>query len=307
MNYSNDDRRETYGYSKLTHSDSLMTMYMVSGKKQIVFWAESVKNCEKRFMTYDTFKTRLRDYLRRTKQTLSGSQIDRIRLLDHDVKRYAQLYIQEVSSIPMTKASFFEQFIIVPPYNTVPSYEQFKVKLIRQLQLEGRSVPIVLTDQHDNNNAVLGQQATKAETEEQMMETTNCEHNHGLLSLEADFDLDLAVRNSLNYCANQLVKAKATRIEVSPRVTNVYRCIRLATGELGGNGSGGPIYGELTAGSMQRIVNYLVAHGSFGPSSRFVDIGAGLGKPNLHVAQNPGVHLSIGVEVEQTRWEVRFL
>jgi hypothetical protein len=101
MNYSNDDRRETYGYSKLTHSDSLMTMYMVSGKKQIVFWAESVKNCEKRFMTYDTFKTRLRDYLRRTKQTLSGSQIDRIRLLDHDVKRYAQLYIQEVSSIPI--------------------------------------------------------------------------------------------------------------------------------------------------------------------------------------------------------------
>jgi hypothetical protein len=90
-------------------------------------------------------------------------------------------------------------------------------------------------------------------------------------------------------------------------VKNVYRFIQQATGSLGGNGSGGPIYGELTVGSMQSIINYLVACCNFDKRSRFIDIGAGLGKPNFHVGQDPGVRLSIGVEVEKIRWMVSSL
>ena len=38
---------------------------------------------------------------------------------------------------------------------------------------------------------------------------------------------------------------------------------------------------------------------------RFIDIGAGLGKPNFHVAQDPCCRLSLGVELEDIRWQVR--
>lgn len=35
-------------------------------------------------------------------------------------------------------------------------------------------------------------------------------------------------------------------------------------------------------------------------------MGAGLGKPNIHVAADVGVRLSIGVELEEIRWQVMF-
>ena len=328
-----------YGYSKLTDTDCLMSNYISTGKKQIVFWAECVRNIAEphvRYMTYDTFKTRLREYFRRTKQKLSGSQVDRVRLSNQEVERFVQLYLLSVSSTPMTMPAFFEQYMIVPPYDAVPSYELFRVKVVQYLHSESCRALIALKH-HEDNNMFSEQQATVEAASGSTETTGNLELDIGSLSLEADVDLHLdnyqhednnavlgqqrtaeqaavvimesmdVKNNSLNHCANQLVKAKATRITVSPRVTKVYSCIRQATGQLGGNASGGPIYGELTVGSMQKIVNYLVAHGSFGPSSRFVDIGAGLGKPNWHVAQNPGVRLSIGVEVMQTRWEVSFL
>jgi len=41
-----------------------------------------------------------------------------------------------------------------------------------------------------------------------------------------------------------------------------------------------------------------------GESSRFIDVGSGIGKPNLHVAQYPGVAFSCGVEMEHTRWSL---
>jgi hypothetical protein len=39
--------------------------------------------------------------------------------------------------------------------------------------------------------------------------------------------------------------------------------------------------------------------------NRFIDIGAGLGKPNFHVAQDVACRLSLGVELETIRWQVR--
>jgi hypothetical protein len=53
----------------------------------------------------------------------------------------------------------------------------------------------------------------------------------------------------------------------------VYYKIRECTGALGGNGSTDAIYGEITMGSMQKIINYMVEHCEFDNQSRFVDIG----------------------------------
>jgi len=82
----------------------------------------------------------------------------------------------------------------------------------------------------------------------------------------------------------------------------VYHLVNKMTGSIGGNGHGGAIYGELTVGSMQKMVELMKIHTNFGPESRFIDVGSGLGKPNLHVSQDPGVEFSYGIEMEHVRW-----
>ena len=112
-------RREDYGYARLKDSDCAMTRFLASGKKQIVYWAEEIKTSGNQpYMTYDTFKTRVREYLRRTNQVLSASQVERICLPDREIHQYAQLYLRLA---PMNKAQFFEEYVIVPPYDTVPA------------------------------------------------------------------------------------------------------------------------------------------------------------------------------------------
>ncbi|GKY94170.1 hypothetical protein MPSEU_000383000 [Mayamaea pseudoterrestris] len=91
-------------------------------------------------------------------------------------------------------------------------------------------------------------------------------------------------------------------VTVRENVRQVYSIVRKLTGSIGGNGSSGPIYGELTMGSMQKVINAMIEHTKFNKSSRFIDVGSGIGKPNLHVAQDPGVEFSYGIEVEHDRW-----
>ena len=67
------------------------------------------------------------------------------------------------------------------------------------------------------------------------------------------------------------------------------------------DGCGQGIYGEITMCSMQKIIEYLKKQCMFDSSSIFLDIGAGLGKPNIHVAVETGA-LSVGIEVEYLRW-----
>ena len=100
--------------------------------------------------------------------------------------------------------------------------------------------------------------------------------------------------------ANHAVVRKA-RLQLQPNVKTLYRIIGKATGSIGGNADGGAIYGELTASSMQRIINILKTHTGFNADSSFIDIGSGLGKPNLHVAQDPGVRFSVGIEIKRIR------
>lgn len=91
-------------------------------------------------------------------------------------------------------------------------------------------------------------------------------------------------------------------INVQENVRQVYQIIRKRTGTIGGNGSHGPIYGELTMGSMQKMINLMKQHTGFDSTSKFIDVGSGIGKPNLHVLQDPGVDFSYGIEIEVDRW-----
>jgi hypothetical protein len=54
--------------------------------------------------------------------------------------------------------------------------------------------------------------------------------------------------------------------------------------------------------SMAKIIRYMIQFTKLNSSSRFIDVGSGIGKPNLHVAQHPGVEFSCGVEMEEVRW-----
>lgn len=92
---------------------------------------------------------------------------------------------------------------------------------------------------------------------------------------------------------------------ISDEVDHVYRVVNKKTGALGGNGYTGAIYGELTIGSMQKVAEFLAEECEMGTNSCFIDVGSGLGKPNFHVLHFPGVRLSVGVELEQIRWQVR--
>mmetsp|Transcript_32796 Transcript_32796/g.55299 ORF Transcript_32796/g.55299 Transcript_32796/m.55299 type:complete len:431 (-) Transcript_32796:162-1454(-) len=95
-----------------------------------------------------------------------------------------------------------------------------------------------------------------------------------------------------------------TSLKVNWRVEKAYKILRSVTGQLGGNGYNGAIYGELTMRSMQRVINILVEQCGLNHTSRFIDVGAGLGKPNFHAAQDPAVRLSLGVELEEIRWQL---
>lgn len=99
----------------------------------------------------------------------------------------------------------------------------------------------------------------------------------------------------------------ASKTFLTPQVKSVYKIVNASTNSVGGNADGGAAYGENTMVSMQRVVDALIDTGDFDHNSRLIDIGAGLGKPNLHVAQDPGCRLSIGIELLELRWRLSII
>lgn len=97
---------------------------------------------------------------------------------------------------------------------------------------------------------------------------------------------------------------KVGSVKVPPRVATAYSLIKKVTGTLGGGANNGPIYGELTEHALQRVVEVLKQMCGLDRTSRFLDVGGGIGKPVIHLAQDPGVRVAIGVEVEETRCKV---
>ena len=89
----------------------------------------------------------------------------------------------------------------------------------------------------------------------------------------------------------------------SALVNALYVLLHTATGALGGNADGrGGIYGELAKAAFQRVLDFLVLHCELGPTSTFMDIGSGLGKPNFHACVEAGLRYSVGVEIDKVRW-----
>ena len=87
----------------------------------------------------------------------------------------------------------------------------------------------------------------------------------------------------------------------SPAERKVLRIAQRATGELGGGGAGGPIYGELTPRSMGKVIDALAACCGLDARALLLDVGAGRGLPSLVAAQRAGC-ASLGVECEEERW-----
>ena len=84
-------------------------------------------------------------------------------------------------------------------------------------------------------------------------------------------------------------------------VNIIYRLVHNCTGMIGGNGHGAAMYGEMMKASMQRVVEKLISDTGLSTSSRFLDVGCGLGKPQLHVAQMAHVEFSYGIDIDELR------
>lgn len=124
----------------------------------------------------------------------------------------------------------------------------------------------------------------------------NARRTLGVVDEEKGADSTVVAKKKLPFGATK------EPIAIPPNVQSVYSIIHKYTGSIGGNGNGGGIYGELTAGSMQKMINLMVEHTGLSKGSRFIDVGCGLAKPSLHVAQYPGVEFSYGIEVEHVRY-----
>jgi hypothetical protein len=66
----------------------------------------------------------------------------------------------------------------------------------------------------------------------------------------------------------------------------------------------GPAYGELVKASFKRILIILNELCEMNKSSKFLDLGCGLGKPNIHIAIAKEVALSIGIENQELRYNL---
>ena len=97
-------------------------------------------------------------------------------------------------------------------------------------------------------------------------------------------------------------KKQPLSLGVRLELVNVaYRIVQQSTGMIGGNGHGAAMYGEMVKSSLQRIVEKLISETGLSSCSRFLDVGCGLAKPQLHIAQMAGVEFSCGIDLDELR------
>jgi hypothetical protein len=132
---------------------------------------------------------------------------------------------------------------------------------------------------------------------------------------EVDFILNVLGLNLNHYiaisnfiiCGQDFVNPSCHQDKNSRNYSDLYKVINKATGSVGGNAHFCAMYGELSSGSMQKIINVLKEQCSLSSDSAFLDIGAGLGKPNLHFALEANVRLSIDVEFIELRHKLAMI
>jgi hypothetical protein len=116
---------------------------------------------------------------------------------------------------------------------------------------------------------------------------------------------------NLGVCSFEEVELKSSRVvsedPQTSAVSKVYKMIQKQTGSVGGNSFGGPIYGEITQGSMDEIIQYLVKNCDLSNDSNFLDIGSGLGKPCFHAMASINPNICLGIEIQTGRFELSIL
>ena len=253
--------------------------FLSSGKREITFWAENIRgpSVNNNYMKYKTFTKKITKYLSKNKRSYSAFQLARNKISAEASLQYATQYwnLSNEGTVKINFHQFYEEFVIVEPYDNVPSYKNFKDKMEKYIlwhfgtfSQTVSGIDSLLTALNVNGDDVAVEVVT----------TDNC-----------------ITSNSTSYLIDEHSVLKK-------RVKQVYSLIRRATGSLGGNtviGTGS--YGEITMCNMQKILDFLIFNCELKKSSKCLDIGSGLGKPNFHFAQVSGVRLSIGVEVDPIR------
>ncbi len=113
---------------------------------------------------------------------------------------------------------------------------------------------------------------------------------------------DAVVENQVVSNAPALVKVNNVLVHHNSK--EIYSIVNKLSGFMGLNAEFGPIYGENRIGSFQAVVKKMKAYTDLNDKSYFINVGCVRGKPNLHVAQDPGVAISIGMEVVENRLDV---
>ena len=132
--------------------------------------------------------------------------------------------------------------------------------------------------------------ASRKATPKAILPPSNKAHGKTPLAASADAKTrKLSLVKDTSIGAQQLVGTAAPPLksDQQSRLKNMYSLVRRRAGKLGGGGAGGAIYGELTFKSFSRVVEFLKSKCNFTPSSTFIDIGAGLGKPKEPWGQAP--------------------
>jgi hypothetical protein len=85
---------------------------------------------------------------------------------------------------------------------------------------------------------------------------------------------------------------------------SLYGTLDTSNGNLGGNATFGPTYGELTIFAMYKVIRWLINFCYLSRESVFVDVGSGLGKPCLQACVIAEVKRCFGIEVESIRHDL---
>ncbi|PNW79759.1 hypothetical protein CHLRE_08g365550v5 [Chlamydomonas reinhardtii] len=86
-----------------------------------------------------------------------------------------------------------------------------------------------------------------------------------------------------------------------PRVDALYGLMQSFENKLGGGEGVEGLYGSITQGGMQKILECLAHNTGLDHRSTFIDIGAGLGRPLLHAMVSHGVPCTWGVELDKVK------
>ena len=109
--------------------------FLSSGKRTIAFWAENIREPSrgefKNYIKYKTFTTKITNYLSENKLSLSEKQKERNSISAADGERFATIYsnVSEQGTLKINMQEFYEDYIIVQPYDNAPSFKAFMGKL----------------------------------------------------------------------------------------------------------------------------------------------------------------------------------